>query len=151
MGLAGIFDHDQVILPRAEFQDRIHVRHLAVEMDWDDCPDASAQSFGPRAFPALRVEVTVSFQVAPQLLPGSMLIGGLVDVDEHRWRAALRDGLRGRDEGIRHGDDDVAGTDASRDQRKSQRVGPAADTDAMAGHRRTSRSPLRSPAPWGRR
>ncbi len=40
------------------------------------------------------------------------VVGALVDVHKFRMRAGLRNGFGGGDEGVRHGDDDVAGLHA---------------------------------------
>ena len=53
MGLASIFDHDETVSFR-QFLNRIHVRHLAIEMDWNDggdrAPAATADEFARFVF-----------------------------------------------------------------------------------------------------
>src|SRR5207244_12767625 len=56
--------------------------------------------------------------------------GALIDIDEIRPRARLRDGLRGGDEGERHRHHGVSGSDARRDQREAQGVGAAGHSNA---------------------
>ena len=55
-----------------------------------------------------------------------------IDVDEQRPRARQLDRRDGRHRGMRDGDDIILGPDADRLQRQHQRIGAAADADAVA-------------------
>ena len=123
MSLAGIFNDDQPILFR-QFENRIHVDHLPVQMNRDDGGDGPiaplADEFTVRRNRALCRQVLAQFQRIH-------VVSAFVDVDELRQGARLRDRFGGCDEGIWHSHGHVAGLYPSRNQCKTERICTAAD------------------------
>src|SRR5487761_1486845 len=60
------------------------------------------------------------------------VVGTLIDIDECWTCASLGNCLCRRDERVRHSDRHFTGLNASRHKRKAQRVGSAANPNAMA-------------------
>ena len=60
-------------------------------------------------------------------------VGDGIDIDEYGARADCGDGLGGGDEGVRDGDDLVAGLDIEREKSEMQRCCPVRESDTVAG------------------
>ena len=127
MRLAGILDDDEVV-PGRQVEDGIHVGHLPVEMRGDDCRHRAASALAQHAV-GPQVASAFGLQIGAQPL-GIHGIGALVDVDEIRPRAGLRDRLRSGDEGERHRHHGVSGPDTRPDQREAQGIRAARHSDA---------------------
>ena len=110
--LAAVLDHLQAMAFR-DVEDRVHVGRLAVEMDRDDRLGAA----GDRLLELGHVHRE----------------GCRIDVDIGRPRAHVPDRGDGGDEGERHRDDLVAGSDAGGDQREMERAGAGIDGDPVRG------------------
>jgi hypothetical protein len=112
--LAGVLE-DRDAASGGDRIDRIEVGRTAVEVDRHD----RARASGDRGFDPCRVEVRSLGK----------------DVREDRRRAGVGDRLRGRDEGVRGGDDLVARPDPGREEREVQRARPGVERDAVPGSR----------------
>jgi hypothetical protein len=130
MCLAGVLEDGEVVL-RGQLGDRIHVGHLAIQVNRDDGRHGPPR---PLAHPAARplVRCARGLQIGSQLLR-SQGVRLLVDVDEIRPRARLRDRLRRGDEGERRRHHGVPRLDAGRHQGEPQGIGPAAHANAEPG------------------
>ena len=126
--LAGVFNHHEAVL-FGERQDRVHVRHLPVQVHGNDAAHAASAAAADELSGG--VLAALLFQIFAQPL-GAHVVGALVHVDELRMRARLRNRFSRGDEGVRHGDDDVARLDARAHNGESQRVGSAADGHGVA-------------------
>ena len=116
MRLAGILDDDQTV-PVRQVEERVHVGHLPVQVHGDDRRHRAARA--PAHHAARRVIwCAFGLQVGAQLL-GVHGVGTLVNINEIRPGAGLRDRLRGCDEGERHGHHGVSGANARRDEREA--------------------------------
>src|SRR2546426_6452262 len=125
--LAGVLDDDQVI-PGRQLEDGVHVGHLPVQVYGDDGRHWAATALAHYAA-RLRIWCAFGLQIGAQLLRIHG-VGALIDVDEIRPRARLRDCLRGGDEGERHRHHGISWSDARRDQREAQGVGAAGHSHA---------------------
>ncbi len=110
VGLAGVFDHDQVVA-LGDFEDWIQVCGAAIEMNRDDGLGAAGDGRRDQC--------------------GIEVGGGGIDVDEDRSGAGVTDGFGGGDEGVGGGDDFVAGADAGGQQREMQCAGAGVERDAV--------------------
>ena len=126
--LARIFHYDQLIEPR-QFQNRIHVRALPINMHRNNGGNRGSPLavIRPARF---AVEITFLLQIFLQL-PRVHVVRAFVDVHEIRSRARLGNRLGRRNKRMRHRDDHVAGLNARRHQRKSHRVRAARQSDAV--------------------
>ena len=129
MGLTGIFDYNQAVT-LGQFQDRIHVGHLPIKMDWNHGRDRAAASAAYQS--AGIVDRALLFKILAKLC-GVHVVGPLVDVHELGQRAGLRDRFGGGDEGMRYCDHDVAGLHSTGHKSKAQSVGPTAYGNGMVG------------------
>jgi hypothetical protein len=112
--LGGVFQNGNAA-GCADAGDGFHVRAAAEEMDWAD-------GFG----------VGVLFEGVFQL--GWIDVEGVgLDVDEYGARSDASDTACGCEEGVRGGDDGVAGLDAERHEEDELGVGTGGDADAVAG------------------
>src|ERR1700677_1215396 len=112
-----------------QFENRIHVRHLPVKMDWND---------GRYRTPAALADKPAVFRSAAALEVGAQfqrihVVGALVNIDELGECARLRDSFGGRDERVRNGYHGVARLDAGGGQRETERVRAAVDCYGAAG------------------
>src|ERR1019366_3829068 len=130
VGLAGVFDYYQVVAFR-EFEDGVHVRGLAVEVNGHYGPHRQTELAVHQCAGSL-IDLAFGFEVLGQLAR-IHVVGPLIDIDEIGPGAGLGDGFRGGDEGVRDGQDDGAGSDARGDQGEAEGVRAAADADAMLG------------------
>ena len=128
MRLASIFNDHQVVLGR-QIHNRIHVGGLSVKMHRHDGRYTEAALTLGKFF-GLAVKITVGFQIFAKFLRIHR-VRGLVNVYESDLRASLRNGFRGSDKRVRHGDDDVALTDSRGHEREAQCIGPTVHTDAI--------------------
>src|SRR5580692_6295376 len=98
-------------------------------MDWNDCchwpAAATTDEFARLVGCAILFQVLAQFQRVH-------VVGALVDVDEFGKSSSLRDSFRGGNEGVRHGYDNVAGLHPAGHNGETQRIGTAADGNAMA-------------------
>ena len=93
--LRGVLDdHEAVLVSHPHHS--IHVGHLTIEVDRDDC-----------ARPARHLRLHFG---------GIEIVGGGIDVDEDRCRSDARDRAGRREERVRSCDDLVPGTDVFRHQ-----------------------------------
>jgi len=130
VGLAGVFDDQQVVLFR-QFQDGTHGGGLAVEMDGDHRRDRAAGLAVDRAA-AFRPGRAVLVKVSGELV-GVHVGRALVHIYKVRNRPRLRNGFGGGDEGVGDGDDGVARLDPGSHEREPQSIGAAPDPDAVFG------------------
>ena len=110
MRLRAVLDHLDVVAAR-DLQNRPQVGRLAIHMDGNDGP----RPRGDGTLEERRIE-RVELRI---------------DVHQDGRGARQLNGGHGRDGGVRHGDDFVAGTDAARRERDMERFGPASDADPM--------------------
>src|SRR6516165_3747913 len=128
MCLAGIFDNHQFV-PGRQIQDRVHVRHLTVQV-------YRHQSRHRLPQPLVNIPARRGVRYAPGLQVLAQLFrvhrkGPRIDVHKFGLRASLTDGLGRRDEGMGHGNDDVARPDAGGDKGEAQGIGSAVDSDTV--------------------
>src|ERR1700728_1607364 len=128
MRLAGIFNHNQTVTLR-QFQDRIHIGHLPVQMDRNDGGDWT--STAPADQSSRIVDRALFFEILGEFC-GIHVVGLLIDVHKLGQRAGLRNRLRSGNEGVRHSEDNVAGLHAAGHEREAQCVGSAADCYRIA-------------------
>ena len=89
-------------------------------------------SAAPADQPARLVDLALFFQIFRQ--PGGIeVVGLLLDIHKFGQRAGLRNRLGRGNEGMRHGDHNVARLYSAGRQGKAQSVGPAAHADGIAG------------------
>src|SRR5580692_6792483 len=99
-------------------------------MDWNDSryrlAATAADEFAGLVFRALDLEILAKlFRVH--------VVGLLVDINELRKRACLRNGFSSCDESVGHSHDDVAGLDSASHEGKTQSIGSVAQSDGMVG------------------
>ena len=129
MRLAGVLDHHQPIALR-QLEDRIHIGHLPVQMDRNDGRDRPSAAAADQ--PARIVDGALFLQILLEFCR-IHVVGLLIDVHELGQCAGLRNRFRGGDEGVRHGDHNVAGLHSAGHEGEAQSVGAAADRDRIAG------------------
>ena len=115
--LSGILD-DGNPDPAGQCEDARHVAALAVEMDRHDGLHAALHAggeTGPHALERRRAQV----------------VTGGIDVHEDRHRVQPRDDPRGGEEGVRRGEDVIAGADLERHERGEERVGARRHPDPV--------------------
>src|SRR5439155_2441031 len=137
--LAGVFDDNEVV-SGGQLEDGVHVGHLPVQMHGNECRHRAARALAHRAA-RLQVARAFGLEVGAQSLRVHG-VGALVDVDEVRARAGLRNSFRRGDEGVRHGHDGIARLYAGSDQSKAQRVGATSYADATRYPAKLGKLPL---------
>ena len=80
VSLAGVLDDDQVVA-FGEFQDRIHVSHLSVQMNWNNRGDGTSAAAADQL--AGRSRVHLLFEIIAEPF-GIHVVGTLVNVDKLR-------------------------------------------------------------------
>ena len=123
MGLARIFDHHKAEAFR-DLQDAVHIRRLAVEMNWDDrtnvLPGCTMHERAISIPRALVLEIVLeSCRIH--------VVGSLIDVDKSRIRSRLGDGFGSGNEGVGNRDHDVVLSDSGSDKNEAQCVCTIAD------------------------
>jgi hypothetical protein len=90
VSLAGIFDHDEAIL-LGKRQDRVHVRHLPVQVHGNDGADAASTAAADELSGS--VLGALFFEVFAELFHAHV-VGALVHIDEFGMRSRLVKWLR---------------------------------------------------------
>ena len=119
MGLAGIFDHEQIVFCR-KLKDRIHIRGLAVKVDRDNTGHSSFRraidQFSDSAieFTSPLNELEERFRIHRIAL--------FIDIHKSDMRTGLGDRFRRRNERVWNSEDDVPGFDPRRHEREAECV-----------------------------
>src|SRR5258706_2348206 len=128
--LAGVFDNDKSEL-LGHLKDGVHIRSLPVEMNRDDRGDGFAQRTVD-----ITARAAVECALGLHILAQKRRIqrkGFSIHIHEIRKRSGLRNRLRGRNECVWNGDNNVSRLDSGARKRKTQGVRAAADAHAMFG------------------
>ena len=126
MCLAGVLDHHQAVFT-GYVEDGIHIGHLPVEMHGHHGSDGPAAPQADEC--AALVANALLLEIALQH-NGRHIVGALVDIDELRKSACLRDRFSGGDEGVGDGEHDIARLHAAGHDGEAERICAAADGDA---------------------
>jgi hypothetical protein len=130
MRLTGILNHHQP-KPFRQFEDRVHLGGLAVQMHRDNRRHAPSR-IALYQMPGSLIQAALILQVFQEFLR-IHVVGALVHVDKHRPRASLRDCFSGRDKGIGDGYYHIAFNYTRRHECEAESVGAAAHTHTFAG------------------
>ena len=127
VGLAGVLDYDQAVTV-GQFQNCIHVRHLTIQVNWDN------RSYRPATAEANQSARSIARAFVLQIFVqglGIHVVGAFVNIDKLRDSPGLRYCLRGRNECVGDGDDASVRAHSCRHECKPQSVGSAAHPNAM--------------------
>jgi hypothetical protein len=127
MRLASVLNDQQVELP-GQRHDRIHITHLAIEVDWNDGPNTLAA--GSVDDLPIGIPIALGMQVVPETIRVHIACP-LIDIDELRRGSGLQYRLNRRYKRIGDRDNDVVCLDACRDQCESKRICPTPNTDTL--------------------